>query len=221
MYIFLDSADVEEIRKANDTGLLDGVTTNPTLAAKNDKPYHDVIKEILGILDKGSVLNIEVIATDIKGMIEEGRKLSKMDKRVVVKIPCTENGLKACQTLSKEGVSVNMTLIFSATQALLAAKAGAVFASAFVGRLEDKEPGSGLELVSDMVTIYDNYNFDTAVLFASVRSIEHVSLAALLGVDIITVPYKIFSEMGEHKMTEMGLAKFLDDWKNSGLSLPV
>jgi transaldolase len=165
------------------------VTTNPSLAAKIDKPYHDVIKEILGILDKGSVLNIRGSSYRHRRNDRGRKKASKLDKRIVVKIPCTEDGLKACQALSKEGVSVNMTLIFSATQALLAAKAGAVFASAFVGRLEDKEPGSGLELVSDMVTIYDNYNFDTAVLFASVRSVEHVSLAALLGVDIITVPY--------------------------------
>ncbi len=219
MEIFIDTANIDEIRKANDWGVIDGVTTNPSLIAKErdkGKDFKAIVKEICGIVN-GDV-SAEVVATDYEGMLSEARVLSKVHKNVVVKIPLTIDGLKAVKVLEKEGIRCNVTLCFSANQALLAAKVGAYIISPFAGRLDDVGQ-SGVELVEEIREIYDNYDFKTKILFASVRHPDHVKQAALLGADIATVPFSVIEQLYKHALTDVGLKKFLDDWAKLGQNI--
>jgi transaldolase len=213
MKFFIDTANIEEIKKANELGLLDGVTTNPSLAAKEGREFRELIKEICSIV-KGPV-NAEVVSTDAMGMIKEGRELAKLADNIVVKIPLIKEGLKAVKTLSAEGIKTNVTLCFSPVQALMAAKAGADYVSPFVGRLDDISQ-VGMEMVEQIITIYENYGFETEVIVASVRSPIHVLEAALIGADIATIPYNVMEQLIKHPLTEIGLDKFLADWKKIG-----
>ena len=214
MKIFIDSADTEEIKELEDLGVISGITTNPTLASKTGKTFVQLIEEIRGILSKDKIINLEVIATDFETMVTQGKALANLDERVVVKVPCTKEGIKACKKLTEDGVRVNVTLVFSAMQALLAANAGAFFVSPFVGRLDDISM-EGEKVVEDIVHIYHNYSYKTQVLFASVRSLEHIYNAALTGVDIVTSPYQFIMDMYNHPLTSAGVDKFLEDWNNS------
>jgi transaldolase len=213
MKFFIDTANVEEIRKTNDLGLLDGVTTNPTLVSKEGREFKGLIKEICSIVD--GPVNAEVVSTDAQGMINEARDLVKLADNIVVKIPLIEEGLKAVKILSSEKVKTNVTLCFSATQALMAAKAGAVYVSPFVGRLDDIS-STGMDLVEQIITIYDNYGFDTEIIVASIRNPTHVVDAALMGADIATIPYKVIQQLIKHPLTDIGLEKFLADWEKMG-----
>jgi len=210
MQIFVDSAITEEIRKAADTGLCDGCTTNPTLAAKAGKDYNDVLKEICSIV-KGPV-SAETVSIDADGMVKEGIAFSKIAKNIVVKVPMTVEGMKACQRLTKKDIRVNVTLCFSANQALLAAKSGAFIVSPFVGRLDDIGK-IGMDVVRDIKQVYDNYKFTTQILVASVRNTNHVLDAAKIGADIATVPYSVFEQLFKHTLTDAGINKFLEDWE--------
>ena len=210
MKFFVDTADVAEIRDLADTGLLDGVTTNPSLIAKSGRDFIDVLKEICGIVE--GPVSAEVTATDAEAMIAEGTKLAKVAPNVAVKVPLTWDGLKACRAISQAGTKVNVTLCFSANQALLAAKAGASFISPFVGRLDDISH-DGMELVGQIVDIYENYLFETEVIVASVRNPLHVADAARMGADIATIPYAVITQLIRHPLTDIGLAKFLKDWE--------
>ncbi len=210
MKIFLDTANFNEIREAASTGLLDGVTTNPSLVAKENRPFKDIIKDICGIV-KGDV-SAEVTATDVDGMLNEGRELAKIADNVIVKVPLIKDGLIAVQRFSAEGIRCNVTLCFSPTQALLAAKAGAYIISPFIGRLDDISQ-TGMELISQIITIYRNYNFDTQVLVASIRNPVHVVESAMLGADIATMPYGVWTQLIKHPLTDIGLTRFLEDWK--------
>ncbi len=213
MQIFLDTADPKELAELAETGLVDGVTTNPSLIAKAGRPILETIKDICAIVP--GPVSAEAVATDVKGMIAEGRKLMKLADNVVVKLPLTMDGLKACRALTDEGARVNVTLCFSGPQALLAAKAGAAFISPFIGRLDDIGV-RGMDLIEEIRTIYDNYMFDTQLLAASIRTVAHVSEAAVAGADCATIPPKIFREMYQHDLTDKGLAAFLKDWAASG-----
>ena len=215
MQFFIDTADINEIIKLNDVGLVDGVTTNPSIIAKSNKNFFESIKEICNII-KGPV-SAEVAALDFKGMIEEGKKLADIADNVVVKVPLTWDGLKACKELSSFGIKTNVTLCFSASQAMLAAKVGATFISPFVGRLDDISH-DGLILINDIINIYKNYkeNINTKVLVASVRSPLQITKAALLGADIATIPPKILRMMVNHPLTDKGLEDFMKDWSKSG-----
>lgn len=210
MKFFLDTANLKEIEEAVQFGLIDWVTTNPSLASKEGRPFHDLIREICRLV-KGPV-SAEVISTEASTMISEGRTLAKLDDHVVVKIPMIPEGLKAIRTLSAEGIRVNTTLIFSPTQALLAAKAGAAYVSPFIGRLDDISQ-VGMELIDQIVTIFQNYSFPTEVLVASVRNPTHVVEAALLGADVATMPYAVLQQLAKHPLTDIGLKKFLADWE--------
>ncbi len=210
MQIFIDSADVREIREAAAMGVIDGCTTNPSLVAKVGRKLEEVIPEICTIVD--GPVSAEVISTDAEGMIKEGRELAKIHKNVVVKIPLISDGLKAVRVFSAEGIKTNVTLCFSPMQALLAAKAGATYISPFVGRLDDIQ-SDGMELIEQIVTIYENYGFDTQVLVASVRHPIHVVQAARLGADVCTVPFDVLDKLFLHPLTDIGLAKFMEDWK--------
>ncbi|MCW5977758.1 MAG: fructose-6-phosphate aldolase [Bryobacteraceae bacterium] len=210
MKIFLDSANLDEMRKAAEWGIIDGVTTNPSLIAKEGLPIHDQIRAICDIVD-GDV-SAEVVATDAKAMLEEGRSLAGIHENVVVKTPLTRDGIQATSRLSKEGIRVNVTLCFSAAQALLAAKAGAYIISPFVGRLDDIGI-EGMDLISSITKIYRNYGFQTQVLAASVRSPIHVIDAAKAGADIATMPFKVLDSLFNHPLTDKGLAQFLKDWE--------
>jgi transaldolase len=216
MKFFVDTADVAEIRDLASTGLLDGVTTNPSLIAKAGRPMLDVIKEICDIVE-GEV-SAEVAATNFDGMMSEGTKLAAIAPNVAVKVPLTWDGLKACRALRQAGHKVNVTLCFSANQALLAAKAGATFISPFVGRLDDINL-EGMELIEDIRTIYDNYDFDTQILAASIRTPNHVKQAALAGADVATVPAAVLKALVKHPLTDKGLESFLADWKKTGQSI--
>lgn len=209
MKLFIDTANLEEIREINSWGVVDGVTTNPSLIAKNGGIVKEVYKEILSIV-QGPV-SLEVNSDDYKSMIEEARDLSKLGKNVVIKIPITEEGLKACSILSKEKIRVNITLVFSASQALLAARSGASFVSPFVGRLDDIGQ-DGISLIRDIATIFKEHQITTQIIAASIRSVDHVKKAALAGADISTVPYKIFKEMIVHDLTDKGITKFKEDY---------
>jgi len=210
MKFFIDTANIDEIKKAVALGMVDGVTTNPSLIAKENRPFEELLGEICQLVD--GPVNGEVISLDAEGMVEEGRKLAAFHANMVVKIPMTTEGLKAVKILSSENIKTNVTLIFSSTQALMAAKAGASFVSPFVGRLDDISQ-NGMELVSEIMTIYDNYGYETEVIVASVRSPMHVVEAALIGTDIATIPYKVIAQLAKHPLTDIGMEKFLADWE--------
>ena len=216
MKFFVDTANIDEIAELAATGLIDGVTTNPSLIAKAGKPFTDVIKEICDLVE--GPVSAEVVATDYDGMISEGRKLAKIAGNVAVKLPLTWDGLKACKTLTGEGTMVNVTLCFSANQALLAAKAGATFISPFIGRLDDINI-DGMELISDIRQIYDNYLFDTEILAASIRTANHVKDSALAGADVATMPPNVIKTLANHPLTDKGLETFLADAKKAGIKV--
>jgi len=213
MKFFADTADIDAIAELNDIGLVDGVTTNPSLILKSGRDILEVTKEICALI-KGPV-SAEVVATEADDMIAEGRKLAKIAENIAVKVPLTWSGLKACKTLSDEGTMVNVTLCFSANQALLAAKAGATFISPFVGRLDDVNL-DGMDLIDDIRTIYDNYMFKTEILVASVRSVNHVTQSALIGADVVTAPPNVLKKLADHPLTENGLKAFMADWAKTG-----
>ncbi|MBN2542777.1 fructose-6-phosphate aldolase [bacterium] len=213
MKFFIDTANIEQIKTAAAWGVLDGVTTNPSLVAKEQGDYVQLLKEIVQIVD-GSI-SAEVVAEDIDGMIEEAKFLASLHENIVIKVPFTPDGLKVTKILSDEGIGVNETLIFSPLQALMAAKAGAKFVSPFVGRLDDISH-QGMELVGEIVTIFDNYAFETEVLVASVRHPLHVLEAALMGADVATIPFAVLEKMFKHPLTDIGIKRFLDDWKKAG-----
>ncbi len=215
MRIFIDSANLDEIRKAADYGIIDGVTTNPSLIAKEGHDHHDQIRAICGILDGD--ISAEVVSTDVEGMIAEGRELAKIHDSVVVKIPLIRDGIKAVGRLASEGIRTNVTLCFSALQALLAAKAGAYLISPFIGRLDDIAH-EGSDLIREIVEIYDNYGYPTQVLAASARGPLHVKEAALAGAHVCTLPYKVFDQMFNHPLTDIGLEKFLADYRRSAVA---
>ncbi len=213
MKFFLDTADVEEIRDLNDTGLVDGVTTNPSLIMKSGRDIIEVTKEICSIVD--GPVSAEVTATDYNGMIEEAAVLAKIADNICIKLPLTMEGLKACKTLSNRGQQTNVTLCFSANQALLAAKAGATYISPFIGRLDDLGL-DGMEVIEEIRTIYDNYDFKTQILAASVRTVNHVKDAALIGADVATIPPSTMHKLVKHMLTDAGLSAFLADWEKTG-----
>jgi transaldolase len=214
MDFFVDTADVAEIRELASLGLLDGVTTNPSLIAKAGRDFKTIIGEICEIVP--GPVSAEVAATDTEGMLSEGRTLAKIAKNVAVKVPLTWDGLRACRTLTSEGIMVNVTLCFSANQALLAAKAGATFVSPFIGRLDDIGL-DGMDLIREIRTIYDNYSsIETKILAASIRTVNHVRDAALIGADVATVPPAILKALVKHPLTDKGLEAFLADWKKTG-----
>lgn len=216
MKIFLDTADAAELRALAETGLIDGVTTNPTLMAKAGRPVREALGEICALIP--GPISAEAVALDAAGMIAEGRSLRTIAANIVVKLPLTMEGLKACRTLSAEGAPVNVTLCFSAVQALLAAKAGAAFISPFVGRLDDGGQ-DGMALIQEIRTIYDQYGFETEILAASLRTVPHVRDAALAGADCATLPPAVFRSLYKHALTDSGLAAFLKDWEQSGLTI--
>ncbi len=216
MKFFVDSADIKQIEDLMPTGLVDGVTTNPSLIAKNGDDMSKTIKDICALVP--GPVSAEVTATDSDKMLEEGQYLASLAKNVTIKVPLTINGLKTCKALRAQGTQVNVTLCFSATQALLAAKAGASFISPFVGRLDDIGE-KGMDLIEDIVVIYENYGFETEVLVASVRSKQHVIDAAIIGAHVTTLPPKVIYELYEHPLTDKGLKAFLDDWNKTGQSI--
>ena len=218
MKIFLDTANLEQIGKFNDLGLVDGITTNPTLLSKENSEPHEIMAEIVRTV-KGPV-SLEVISTKFDGMMEEARNLSRYGSNVVVKIPMTSEGLKAVKQLHAEGISTNVTLIFSANQALLAAKAGATFVSPFIGRLDDIGD-IGMDIICDILQIFSNYDYETQVLVASIRHPLHVIDAAKLGAHVVTIPPDVLEKMINHPLTDIGLTKFLDDWKKIKQSNPT
>jgi transaldolase, putative, TalC family len=213
---FIDTANVEEIKEANDLGVISGVTTNPSLVAKEGRDFIEVIKEIASIVD--GPISAEVISEDHQGMIDEARKLAAIHNNIVIKIPMTAEGLKAVKVLSKEGIKTNVTLIFSANQALLAARAGATYVSPFVGRLDDIST-EGMQLIQDIVEIFKNYDISTEIIVASVRHPIHVLKAAKLGAHIATVPYKVIMQMIKHPLTDAGIQRFKEDWKKANLKI--
>ena len=216
MKLFIDGSDIESIKKFSDLGLIDGVTTNPSIILKSGKNMIEVISELAAIVS-GSV-SAEVSALGSEKMVEEGMKLSKIAENVTVKLPITWDGLEACNTLSQKGISVNMTLCFSVSQALLAAKAGAEYVSPFIGRLDDLNL-NGADLISDIKLIYSNYKFSTKILAASIRTINHVKQCALLGADVATIPIDIFEKLVKHPLTDAGLSQFTIDWEKTGQSI--
>ena len=216
MKLFLDTAEIAEIAALNDTGLIDGVTTNPSLIAKSGRDILEVTRDIAKMVD--GPVSAEVTATEASAMLAEGRKLAKIADNIAVKVPLTPAGLTTCKALADDGVMVNVTLCFSAAQALLAAKAGARFISPFIGRLDDLGH-DGMGLIEEIVSIYANYSFPTEVLVASVRGVQHVVDAALIGADVATVPPQIIHAMYKHPLTDKGLEVFLADWKETGQSI--
>lgn len=210
MKIFIDSADIKEIKEANTMGVVDGVTTNPSLVAKTGRDFKSVVKDILAEID--GPVSLEVTSLDAKGMVEEAVKLSGLSKNVVIKIPTTKEGLKAIKTLSEKKIKTNATLCFSVNQALLVAKAGATYVSPFVGRLDDID-SVGMELVADIVNVYKNYDFKTEVIVASIRNPIHVSQAAAIGAGVCTIPFNVIEQLVKHPLTDIGINKFLKDWE--------
>ncbi|MEQ9520503.1 MAG: fructose-6-phosphate aldolase [Parvibaculum sp.] len=214
MKFFIDTANIDEIRDLATTGMLDGVTTNPSLVAQSGRDFIEVLKEICTIVD--GPVSAEVTALDADGMIKEGKKLAKLANNIVVKAPLTWDGLKACRALSSEGIGVNVTLCFSANQALLAAKAGATYISPFVGRLDDIHI-DGMDLIEEIRAIYDNYpNLETEILVASIRNPNHVKDAAIIGADVVTIPPSVLRQLASHPLTDKGLATFMADWEKTG-----
>ncbi len=211
MKFFIDTANVEDIKKANDMGIICGVTTNPSLIAKEGRDFNEVIKEITSIVDGPISGEVKATTEDAEGMIKEGREIAKIHKNMVVKIPMTVEGLKAVKVLAAEGIKTNVTLIFTANQALLAAEAGATYVSPFLGRLDDISQ-AGIDLISDIVTIFDNYGYETEIIAASVRNPIHVTDCAIAGADIATVPYKVLEQMTKHPLTTEGIEKFKKDY---------
>ena len=216
MKFFVDTADTDAIRELNELGMVDGVTTNPSLIMKSGRDIKEVTKEICGMVD--GPVSAETVALDADGMIAEGRELAKIADNIAIKVPLTWAGLKACKVLSDEGRMVNVTLCFSANQALLAAKAGATFISPFVGRLDDINI-DGMDLIADIRLIYDNHGFETQILAASIRSVNHMSEAAKIGADVATAPPDVIQKMVSHPLTDKGLAAFLKDWEKTGQTI--
>ncbi|WP_348671811.1 fructose-6-phosphate aldolase [uncultured Abyssibacter sp.] len=214
MELFIDSADLDELRHCVAGGLVDGVTTNPSLVAKTGKPFHETVVAICELV--GGPVSAEVTALDTEAMLTQARELAALHKHVVVKLPLTRDGLAACRVLSEEGIKTNVTLCFSAVQGLLAAKAGATYVSPFIGRLDDIGQ-AGMDLIRDLRQVFDNYGFTTKVLAASIRHPEHVLQAALAGADASTIPAAIFGKLLNHPLTDSGLDRFLADWKKAGL----
>jgi len=212
MKFFIDTANIDEIKEANSMGMVDGVTTNPSLIAKEGRDFEEIIKEICQIVD--GPISAEVISIDTEGMIKEARHLAKIHDNIVVKIPMTVDGLKATRVLSEEEIKTNVTLAFSPLQALMAAKAGATYISPFIGRLDDLSQ-EGLLLVEQIVEIYSNYAFDTEIIVASIRNPLHVLESALMGADIATIPFSVLGKLAAHPMTDKGLKAFLDDWEKT------
>ncbi|MBR9864280.1 MAG: fructose-6-phosphate aldolase [Rhodobacteraceae bacterium] len=213
MKFFVDTADVDAIAELNDLGFVDGVTTNPSLILKSGRDILEVTKEICGMID--GPVSAEVVALNYDDMIKEGRKLAKIAENIAVKVPLTWDGLKTCKTLSEEGTMVNVTLCFSANQALLAAKAGATFISPFIGRLDDINI-DGLQLIEDIRVIYDNYAYETEILAASIRTVNHVSDCAKIGADVVTAPPNVLQNLAKHPLTDKGLEAFMADWAKTG-----
>ena len=211
MKFFIDTADVREIREAHELGLVDGVTTNPSLIAKSGRKFEDVIKEIITIVD--GPISAEVIALDAPGMIREALELAKIHKNIVIKVPMTAEGLKATKALTEKGIKTNVTLIFSSLQALLAAKAGATYVSPFVGRLDDISQ-DGMQIIEEIRTIFDNYGYSSEIIVASIRNPIHVLNSALIGADIATIPYSVMIQLAKHPLTDAGIQKFLADWES-------
>ncbi len=216
MKFFLDTANLDEIREAASTGILDGITTNPSLIAKEGNDFEDQLLKICSIVD--GPVSAEAVSPDAEGMVGEGRNLARVHPNIVVKCPFTMEGLKATKTLSDENIKVNVTLVFSAPQAIMAAKAGASFVSPFVGRLDDISQ-DGMSLVADIVTIFDNYDYSTEVLTASIRGPMHIVAAGRIGADICTMPYKVFVQLMKHPLTDIGIERFLKDWEK--MAVPV
>ncbi|MBM1631222.1 fructose-6-phosphate aldolase [Sulfitobacter mediterraneus] len=216
MKFFVDTAEIDAIAELNDLGMVDGVTTNPSLILKSGRDILEVTKEICDLVD--GPVSAEVVALEADAMIAEGRKLAEIADNITVKLPLTWDGLKACKVLSGEGKMVNVTLCFSANQALLAAKAGATFISPFIGRLDDIHL-DGLELIQDIRTIYDNYGFDTQILAASIRSVNHVQDCALIGADVMTAPPEVIKKLANHMLTDKGLDQFMKDWAKTGQNI--
>ncbi len=216
MKFFIDSADIEKISALNEIGLVDGVTTNPSIIAKSGLDFKNVIREICELVE--GPVSAEVVATDAEQMIIEGRELRKIADNVCVKLPLTMDGLKACNQFSKEGIPTNVTLCFSPNQALLAAKVGATYISPFIGRLDDITL-DGMDLISDIRMIYDNYGFETEILAASIRNVNHVKQCALAGADVMTAPPDVVEKLSTHPLTDKGLSAFLKDWKKTGQTI--
>ncbi len=211
MKFFIDTANPQEIKKAYEMGIIDGVTTNPTLISKENKDFKSLIREICEIIN-GLPISLEAISLDANGMIDEAKKLVKMGENIVVKIPMTEEGLKAIKVLVSEGIKTNTTLVFSATQALLAAKAGSTYISPFIGRLDDISQ-RGMDLIEEIITIFNNYDFESQVIVSSIRHPIHVLEAALIGADVATIPFKVLEQLIHHPLTDIGIERFLSDWK--------
>lgn len=216
MKFFIDTAEIDEIRELSETGMVDGVTTNPSLIMKSGRDITEVTREICDLID--GPVSAETVATNADGMIAEGRELAKIADNITIKVPLTWAGLKACKVLSDEGRMVNVTLCFSANQALLAAKAGATFISPFIGRLDDINL-DGMELIADIREIYDNYQFKTQILAASIRTVNHVTMAAKIGADVATIPPSVVKKLANHPLTDAGLKAFLDDWAKTGQTI--
>ncbi|MBI5587871.1 MAG: fructose-6-phosphate aldolase [Deltaproteobacteria bacterium] len=210
MKFFIDTANIEEIKKAAGWGLVDGVTTNPSLVAREKRSFKEMIEEICSIVD--GPVSAEAVSLDAKGLIKEARELSKIHPNIVVKVPMTLDGLQAVKTVSAEGIKTNVTLVFSALQALLAAKAGASYVSPFVGRLDDISH-TGMDLISQILDIYDNYGFASEVIVASIRSPIHVLDSAAMGAHVATIPFKVLEQLSKHPLTDAGIKKFLEDWE--------
>ncbi|MCX8110822.1 MAG: fructose-6-phosphate aldolase [Syntrophorhabdaceae bacterium] len=209
MKFFIDTANIEEIKKGLDMGLVDGVTTNPTLLSKEKKDPNQIIKEIMSLVS--GPVSLEVISKDTEGMCKEARELSRFGHNAVIKIPMTEEGIKAVRILSQEGIKTNVTLVFQPLQAMIAAKAGATYVSPFIGRLDDIST-RGMDIIEDIITIFNNYGFETEIIVASIRNPLHVLDAALLGADIATIPFNVLKQLISHPLTDIGLEKFLKDW---------
>ncbi len=210
MKFFIDTANIDEIKKGLELGMVDGVTTNPSLVSREQRPFEDILRDICALVD--GPVSAEVISLEADGMVREARELAKVADNIVIKVPMIEEGLKAVRRLTAENIRTNVTLVFSATQALLAAKAGATYVSPFVGRLDDISQ-VGMELISDIQTINRNYGYDTEIIVASVRNPVHVLESALIGADIATIPYKVIAQLARHPLTDIGMEKFLADWE--------
>jgi transaldolase len=210
MKFFIDTANIEEIKKGLELGMVDGVTTNPSLIAKEQRPFNDILNDICAIVD--GPISAEVVSLEADGMVEEARELAKLSDNIVIKVPMIVEGIKAVKRLSDENIKTNVTLVFSATQALLAAKAGATYVSPFVGRLDDISQ-NGMDLIGDIMTILRNYGYPTEVIVASIRHPMHVVESALMGADIATIPYKVIAQLAKHPLTDIGMEKFLADWE--------